>query len=77
MERAGFAALRDAAPAPSLTTPQADDDVLQLYTSGTTGLPKGVRLSNANYSAATREFSRVPRRQDERVRVAYMGTEHE
>ena len=51
VERAGFAALRDAAPAPSLTTPQADDDVLQLYTSGTTGLPKGVRLSNANYSA--------------------------
>jgi len=46
-----YAALRDAAPAPSLTTPQPDDDVLQLYTSGTTGLPKGVRLSNANYSA--------------------------
>ncbi|WP_068876742.1 MULTISPECIES: long-chain-fatty-acid--CoA ligase [unclassified Phenylobacterium] len=46
-----YAALRDAAPAPRLETPQASDDVLQLYTSGTTGLPKGVRLSNANYSA--------------------------
>jgi acyl-CoA synthetase (AMP-forming)/AMP-acid ligase II len=28
-----------------------DDDVLQLYTSGTTGHPKGVQLTNANYLA--------------------------
>jgi fatty-acyl-CoA synthase len=27
----------------------ADDDVIQLYTSGTTGLPKGVQLIHANY----------------------------
>jgi acyl-CoA synthetase (AMP-forming)/AMP-acid ligase II len=46
-----YEALRDAAPAPTPTPPETDDDVLQLYTSGTTGLPKGVRLNNANYAA--------------------------
>jgi len=29
-----------------------DDDVIQLYTSGTTGLPKGVRLTSNNYLSA-------------------------
>ena len=46
-----YAALRDAAPAPTLSAPTLQDDVLQLYTSGTTGLPKGVRLTHGNYAA--------------------------
>jgi acyl-CoA synthetase (AMP-forming)/AMP-acid ligase II len=46
-----YEALRDAAPTGAVTPPTLQDDVLQLYTSGTTGLPKGVRLDNANYAA--------------------------
>jgi len=46
-----YEVLRDAATVSSLPAPTAADDVLQLYTSGTTGLPKGVRLNNTNYAA--------------------------
>jgi fatty-acyl-CoA synthase len=35
---------------PKLTA-REDDDVIQLYTSGTTGLPKGVQLTQANFLA--------------------------
>ncbi|MCM8729871.1 long-chain-fatty-acid--CoA ligase [Hephaestia sp. GCM10023244] len=39
---------------------QPDDDVLQLYTSGTTGRPKGVVLSNHNLAAVWRMSAAVP-----------------
>ncbi len=35
-----------------LLEPDANDDVIQLYTSGTTGHPKGVRLTNKNVNAS-------------------------
>jgi acyl-CoA synthetase (AMP-forming)/AMP-acid ligase II len=49
-----YAPLRETAPNSPPQTPLPGDDVLQLYTSGTTGLPKGVRLSNANFAAFLR-----------------------
>ncbi|HTK79103.1 MAG TPA: long-chain-fatty-acid--CoA ligase [Rhizomicrobium sp.] len=43
---------RDAHPADDPMLPiSPDDDIIQLYTSGTTGHPKGVQLTNANYLA--------------------------
>jgi acyl-CoA synthetase (AMP-forming)/AMP-acid ligase II len=47
-----FAGWRDAAETTDPLVPiDAQDDVIQLYTSGTTGHPKGVQLSNANFHA--------------------------
>ena len=37
----------------------ASDDVIQLYTSGTTGFPKGVMLTNANYIAFFNQASHL------------------
>jgi acyl-CoA synthetase (AMP-forming)/AMP-acid ligase II len=52
---------RDAHPATDPMLPiAADDDVIQLYTSGTTGHPKGVRLTNANYLAIFQCLSDMP-----------------
>ncbi|HYD44546.1 MAG TPA: long-chain-fatty-acid--CoA ligase [Phenylobacterium sp.] len=45
-----YEAWRDAQDAADPALPNApDDDIFQLYTSGTTGLPKGVCLTSANY----------------------------
>jgi acyl-CoA synthetase (AMP-forming)/AMP-acid ligase II len=37
-----------------------EDDVIQLYTSGTTGMPKGVQLTNANYLAFMQLAQAIP-----------------
>ncbi|MEM7005066.1 MAG: long-chain-fatty-acid--CoA ligase [Pseudomonadota bacterium] len=38
---------------------RADDDIIQLYTSGTTGLPKGVQLTNFNYLAFLKQCNEL------------------
>ncbi|MBL6761288.1 MAG: fatty acid--CoA ligase [PS1 clade bacterium] len=52
-EWAAFEDWRDtAAPTHPQLDYQSDDDFIQLYTSGTTGHPKGVQLTNANMQSA-------------------------
>jgi acyl-CoA synthetase (AMP-forming)/AMP-acid ligase II len=56
-----FEQWRDAQPATDPMLPIAtDDDVIQLYTSGTTGHPKGVQLTNANYLAVFNCLGSMP-----------------
>jgi acyl-CoA synthetase (AMP-forming)/AMP-acid ligase II len=53
-----FEAWREAQSATDPMLPSSDDDdILQVYTSGTTGLPKGVRLNNANYLSLFRNHA--------------------
>ena len=52
-----FADWRDAQPADDPMVPQAPDDVAyQLYSSGTTGRPKGVQLTQANLEAGLEQY---------------------
>ncbi len=46
-----YGPLREAATPMPPTATRAEDAVVQLYTSGTTGLPKGVPLTNDNFAA--------------------------
>ncbi len=51
---------RDRFPAsPPGLRPKEDDDIVQLYTSGTTGLPKGVQLTNGNYRSFFGQAARL------------------
>jgi acyl-CoA synthetase (AMP-forming)/AMP-acid ligase II len=51
---------RDSKPAAPPSLPiNGNDDVIQLYTSGTTGLPKGVQLTNDNYLAWFAQAARL------------------
>jgi fatty-acyl-CoA synthase len=56
-----FEQWRDSNPAKDPMLPVApDDDVIQLYTSGTTGHPKGVQLTSANYLSAFQSLGSMP-----------------
>ena len=54
----------------------SDEVSMQLYTSGTTGLPKGVMLTNANLSTAISEAERTFRISDDTVSLVAMPLFH-
>lgn len=74
-----FQAWRDSQNADQESHPQLPEDVaIQLYTSGTTGHPKGVELTNANYVSAFRNFTAmdVPEMTSDDVAMVCMPVFH-
>lgn len=62
---AGYEAWRDASPVtPPHLAYHPDDVIVQMYTSGTTGLPKGVQLTNRNYTSYMAMFAEIPWQQN-------------
>jgi long-chain acyl-CoA synthetase len=52
-----FRAMEDLAPVPAAACAPATDEAVLLYTGGTTGVPKGARLSHRNIVANTIQFA--------------------
>ena len=72
-----FDAWRDAHPANDPLTPQAAEDVAyQLYSSGTTGRPKGVQLTQANLAAGRSLYPELMRLGGDSVSLVAMPLFH-